>query len=354
MIKKTSFILKIIFPFTIAVICLLCTLIYPKEIGSGVKDGIFLLGDSLIPSLFPFAVLSTYIAVCPATEYLSELLKKPSHVIFGVSDCGLLAVILGFLGGYPIGAKIVCKLYECKKISQKEAHLLFCWCVNPGISFVITAIGQFMLKNTFYGVVLYISVVLSSVTIGVFSRFIYKVELSETNSALKINNENLFIDSVASGSKTMLSICGWVLLFSAISGGVDALIKNRYASLFIKALLEVTTGCKYAALNNLSLPLISALLSFGGFAVIFQVSPFLQKCKCKIKYFIATRVVNASLSAFYCSVILKISNLSAETAVTLWVGSSHVQLSHSIGASIILILTCIVLILEVDYKKKVC
>ncbi len=346
-----------ILPYITSSICLIGLILYPPKIAEGVKNGIILLCENIIPSIFPFMVLSTYIANSSLVHQMSNYLQKITKSVFGVSGKGFLAVILGLLGGYPVGAKIITEYYENKIIDKSEAHRLICWCVNPGFAFVVTAVGKFMLGSTNAGIIMYCSVVLSSFTIGFLIRLTQKpIKALPPQKDIQniIDKENLFIHSVSSGSNAMLSICGWVLTFSAIGAGIEALFQSSSATVFLKSVLEVTTGCKNGAAYGLSLPLICAVLSFGGFAVIFQIAPYLKKINFSLKLFIALRIINGALSAFYCSLIVKLFPRATEVYAVIAIGENSIALSHSVLAAVFLILTCFVLILEVDYRKKVC
>ena len=354
--KKSGFkAVKHLPKITLIAVSLIELLVFPTEIGNGVKAGLTLLGESIIPALFPFMILSTYISFSPYSRTLSRLFNKPARKLFNVDGAGLTAVISGILGGYPIGAKTVSDFYTMNVLSKEDSHRLLSWCVNPSPSFVITAIGTFMLNNKKSGIIMYSSILLASLTIGIAVRFTGKnSSLPENYSLAQItDNKNIFINSVASGSKAMLSICGWVLVFSAATAGVDCLCPNERVSLFIKALSEVTTGCKSVAATNFPLPLICAIIGFGGFAVIFQIAPYLQKCGYDLKLFICWRALTGALSAFYCSQIIRLFPDEQSVSQIILLSGKSYAFSHSITASIILIFTCIVLILEVDNKRKV-
>ena len=137
----------------VLLIILVELILHPQEIGFGIKNGLRLSGECVIPSLFTFMIFSAYISVSPYTHHLSRLFEKPAHLLFGTNGEGLCTVILGMLGGYPIGAKTVSDFYNRNLLSQNQAKQLFSWCVNPSPAFVITATGTFMLRNTATGVI---------------------------------------------------------------------------------------------------------------------------------------------------------------------------------------------------------
>ncbi len=338
----------------IILFCVLAVLIFPKEISNGVKNGLILLGENLIPALFPFMVLSAYITASPATTALSKKLNRPSRFLFRTNGVGVICFLLSVLGGYPIGAKTICEYYSDKKLSEKECHKLLCWCTNPSPAFTITAIGRFMLGNALCGGIIFFSVILASLTMGFLAGRLHKSSDEIHITSQTPPPEDSFVRAVSSGSKAMLSICGWVLVFSALCGGLNAILKQSYGLLFIKSIAEITTGLEALSTEGFPLPVLAAASGFGGFAVIFQIAPYLEKCKFPLKTFLCIRVINSALSAFYCSFLTHFFPLATQTSQTISMGTSQITFSYNTTASVILFLTCILLILEVDKKRKLC
>lgn len=352
--RFSSLLLKNMVTFIIVSAIGVCLIIYPQKTAEGIKSGFLLLGNNLIPALFPFMVLSSYISESNIAEMISKLFEKAFKFLFRTSGYGVVPLTLGLLGGYPVGAKIVSEFYASKKISQNDAGRLLYWCINPSPAFAITAVGTFMLGNTQSGFILYISCLLSSLTIGFFCRFISDNEIPVTEKEQQSLKENSFVKSVSKGSEGMFAICGWVLTFCVLISLCDALNPPYTISTIIKSVGEVTTGCKSAISSGLSLPVIAGLLGFGGFAVICQCASYTSLCKVKIKYLVCSRLINSALSAIYCSFILKLFPQSEATSVVIGTNTLSFTLHHSIGATLILLIMCVVLILEVDNRKKIC
>lgn len=352
--KSYMLFLRYVPNFTVAVIVAVSLILYPQKFADGIKSGLLLLAGNIIPSLFPFMVLSSYIAQCPFTEFIARISEKPCNKLFKTNGYGVCAVILGMLGGYPIGAKTVAEFYQSGKITKNEAERLFNWCINPGPAFVITSVGSFMLSSFRSGLILYLSTLLSSFVIGVVMRFLGDGSESVLCNEAPKATKGGFVNSVSVGSEAMLSVCGWVLTFSGLSVLTDILVANPKYSLLVKAILEVTTGCVNAAENELSLPIISAILGFGGFAVIFQVGRYMYICGVQLKQLLCARIVNSALNAFFCAQLVKLFPQSEPVFSSAASPHTALTFSHSFAATVVLIIMCIVLILEVDNKKKMC
>lgn len=352
--RLSSLLLKNILTLVIVSAIGVCLIIHPQSTAEGIKNGFLLLGNNLIPSLFPFMVLSSYISGSNISQMISKFFEKPFKLIFKTSGYGVIPFILGCLGGYPVGAKTVCEFYESKKISQNDATRLLYWCINPSPAFLITAVGTFMLGNTKSGFLLYFSCLLSSVTVGFICRFLSNDEMYPIEKQRQKSTENVFVKSVSKGSEGMLAICGWVLTFCVLASLCDALKLPFSLSYIIKSVGEVTTGCKNAVSSGLALPVIAGIAGFGGFAVICQCASYSSVCKVRIKYLICSRLINAALSGIYCSALLKLFPQCENVSVVISTNATTFTLYHSIGAAIILIIMCALLILEVDNRKKMC
>ncbi len=335
-----------------AVIFCVIILTHPQIASLGVKKGLRLLGENLIPSLFPFMILSGYISKSPATDFFAKKLERITQKHLHVNAYSIIAFILGCTGGYPIGAKTITEFKARGYISESEASRLFYWCINPGISFVITAVGTFMLGNSMSGVIIYLSCLLSSIFLGVFSTFACKATpLTPKPDSPHHLKDHIFIKSVSSAVETTFSICGWVLFFSTICELCNNLLHNESLKLFFNSVAEVTMGSKTGIENALPLPVICAIISFGGLAVASQISPQLSECGVPIKIYLGWRIAGGALSAFICSQLLHLFPQCVTVSATQT--PSH-TLTEGVPAALFMVLMCVVLIFEVDNRRKLC
>ncbi len=335
------------------IFCITGLLLYPTQTATGLRNGIVLITDNLIPSLFPFMVLSSYLVNSPVADILAKITNRLAAKIFKTNGYGMCAVIMGFIGGYPIGAKITADFYKSGKLSKKQAQSLLLWCVNPGAAFVIIAVGSFMYARINVGIILYVSLILSALITGLAISLFTKNTFAPPITIPETKPENLFVNSVNSSSRSMLSICSWVLIFSA-SGALMGEILPATGGIVFRALAEVTTGCRTASEMNLPIPITCGILGFGGFAVIFQITEYLKQCAIDLKLFFCTRLVNGALSAFICSELLNFFSEAVPVSTSVIIKSVVFPLYHSISSAIILVLMIILFVFEVDNKRKVC
>ena len=95
-------------------------LLFPETVFQGACDGLLLWYQILIPTLFPYLIVTGLLLKTDGAAVVSRLLFRPFHLLFGTSFYGSFAVLSGFLCGYPMGAKIIADLLLQGKISLEE------------------------------------------------------------------------------------------------------------------------------------------------------------------------------------------------------------------------------------------
>ena len=99
------------FLLTALLVCAAAGLILlPKETAAAAREGIALCVDVIIPSLFPFFVISTLTIELGLTRYLGAALEPIMRPLFRLSGPCSAAVVLGFLGGYPVGEYLLVEI----------------------------------------------------------------------------------------------------------------------------------------------------------------------------------------------------------------------------------------------------
>ena len=125
-----------------------------KEVSQSVKNALNTGLNVLLPSLFPFFVISDLMIDILSSDSgaVSSLYKK----IFKMPKSTFGVFISGIISGYPVGAAQAYQLYENNIITKKDAEDLICFTNNSGPLFLICAVGCAMLGSMKAGIVLYI------------------------------------------------------------------------------------------------------------------------------------------------------------------------------------------------------
>ena len=128
-------------PLLAVLCCFSALLLLPEVSAQAARDAMLLCAQTLIPSLFPFFVLSSLLIACGASELLSALLSPLMRPLFGLSGTGAAALALGLCGGYPVGARTAAELVENGALSQEEGERLLAFCNNAGPGFLLGVCG---------------------------------------------------------------------------------------------------------------------------------------------------------------------------------------------------------------------
>ena len=159
--------LREIFFFALIASCAAGLLLFPTQSAQAARDAMSLCFQTIIPSLFPFFVLSSLFISCGAANGLSHALRGVMRPLFGLSGAGASALTLGLLGGYPVGVRTVIELFTSDALSRKEAERLLGFCNNAGPGFILGMCAGAVFHSPRTGLYLYLVHVSSAVLTGI-------------------------------------------------------------------------------------------------------------------------------------------------------------------------------------------
>ncbi len=306
--KTRSFVLESAFSAFAVLLSGFFFLAYPQQVAAGVSDGIKLCVTALVPSLFPFMVISNFFSMTDLCERLSGAMKKPLGFLFSLGKNCFCPVVVSLFGGYPAAAVCAGQLYENGKISQNELQRLLLFAMVPSPSFAVGTVGSAMLGSKRTGAFIWLSSAAASLLLGVFSRFVKTGEgahrTEKRQTAAPPTLFSLFTRSLSKSGNAMLFVCFSVLFFSAVLAAFEVVVFDEGAMVFIAVLLEVSCGCKRAC-GVLPPEIIAGAVSFGGLCTHFQVMNEVTLSGLKARVFFVFRVLHGALSSVLCSLLLR-------------------------------------------------
>jgi hypothetical protein len=292
-IKKLSTVIRYltgIFLFGIAIF-------FSEAIKRGFTKGLRLCASTILPTLFPFFILSDYwcfiLNINPNSK-LSLTFTK----IFNISGYGLSAFIIGCLCGFPLGVKTATDLYSKDKLSKSELESLIGFINNPSSAFIISGVGAGMLNDVAFGVKLYFCVISSAIISGLITR---EKRIDSQKTSNNFRQSFSFVSSVKSAALSSLQICAFVSFFSALNSLISIPIKNIRILCLVASFVEISSSSQMicelkSSLGGLFLPLLAFALGFSGFSVHMQAFAFLPADISKKKYF-ANKLLQGTFSA---------------------------------------------------------
>ncbi len=287
--------------------CLLLILKNPDIAVKHMSAALRLCSRTVIPSLFPFMVLSELMISGKAVKHLSRLLSAPARVLFGICGESAAAVCLGMLCGFPIGAKCAVSLYKKGSIGQGELVRILTFSNNPSSAFLISAAGVSMFGSRAFGVLLYAISLLSAVIIGIVGKLLDKKSPREelcsarTDKTEKKRGADTFTSAITSSAISMLYICAFVVFFSTLVGvleyTVNAAAMPDWCSALWFGFFEMTSGIyKASTIPLYGCYLAAAAAGWSGLSVHFQIMSICTGCGISFRPYILSKLANAALN----------------------------------------------------------
>lgn len=331
------------------------------EVSQGVQNGLRICAGVLIPSLFPFMVLSGFLSLTNAAGILSIPLIPVTTRLFKLPKEFGAVILLSLVGGYPVGAKSISLLLSQGKITKATAERMLCFCVNSGPSFLVTAVGVGMLTSRTAGIILFFSQTAATILIGMIVSFRVKTPPAES-AGICMKADEAFVAAVSSASSAMIAMCSFAVLFSGIlafissSGFVEMTsrffgIEEALAKAVISGILEVTSGCANAAQLGgiMSFVLISAAVSFGGLSVLFQIMSCFRETSISFRPLIMARFFHILLAGV---IAVPLYKRFFETHAVFAASSNPVIHTSTRSLIISVCLLCMCAIMTLSYAKN--
>ena len=267
-------------------------LMFPAITAKGMEDGLDLLIHQIIPSLYPFIFLTTFM------KYHASRMTHSNFFLF----------FLGCLSGYPLGAKVIADHHDAVGPLPPQSLLLIC--NNPSPAYMISFVGLHCLGDPSLGLKMYLSLLFGNVVIAFLLLPILKEPFAVKKSP-PLHTCSLpfppFEKLMAEVFSVLLNLSGYTLLFSVLSAFIKALpfLPTFFAGI-LAGFLEMTTGVENIAASPVSLQtkviLITEIISFGGLSVIGQTQNMIQNTPLSIKKYMADKIAASavSMTAMYC------------------------------------------------------
>lgn len=289
------------------------------------STGLNLWLTKMVPTLLPFMILSGIMIRMDLTESFVTLLHPLLHRLYGTSKNGSYTVIMGFLCGFPMGARIVGELYESGRLSREESSKLLYFCNNIGpiyfLSYVVPVLAierpllPFLIM---YGIPMLYGLVLFRV-LPLFHRrstpshtnLLNAPNISDTantsgtyKKTVRMPLLSAIDTSVISGLIGIAKLGGYMVFFNLLNI-VFAPFHNVNSNLLglYRCILEITSGIDYSGHSLYYAILI--LLPFGGFSCIAQTYSMISRTDLSVRTYVFHKIIQTALTALcYFALIL--------------------------------------------------
>ena len=272
---------------------------FPQEATTYAATGLTLWFDNMVPALFPFMVISSLIIRLDIAPYIVSFLHPILKLIFRTNLYCEYAIVMGFLCGFPMGARVTAELLQKNKITQQEAEFLIAFNNNIGpVYFTGIAIPLLQINRVspylfgMYGIPLLYGALLRYTKY----RNMYQLNTNSIESNDTITPFWEAIDESIHGAvNSILMLCGYMILFNTLNLLPHFMVPKWQP--ILAPMLEITGGL--TMLEN-QIPAYSlCMLHFGGFSCIAQTNSMLRNTGLSLGKYIKHKVNITILACIY-------------------------------------------------------
>lgn len=321
--------------------CTSALLLYPAQAMEAGREGLSLCCNVILPSLFPFFVLSSLVVELGLVSYLGKLLSPIMRPLFRVPGEGAAALALGFVGGYPVGARTTLSLYEKGLCSRTEAERMLAFCNNSGPAFILGVVGAGVFSSSRAGLLLYLAHAAASVCVGVLFRFYKAGDGPARRQKAPPRFEaplfsSAFTNAVKDSFASILNICAFVIFFTvvirlldltgtlpALAGGMARLLaplgfRAEWGERLLTGLIELSSGVwSLSSGGSGRMGLAAFMLGWAGLSVHCQVLSFLGGSGLSVRPYFLGKLLHGGLSALFIAWLTRLFPLDVSVSSAL-------------------------------------
>lgn len=301
---------------------------------SGAADGLSLWYANVLPTLLPMIFLGLLISRTRAAHLLAKLCTPVLCPLFHVSGYGCVALLMGLLCGYPLGAVMAGELYESGKITHSECRYLFTFHCLPSPMFILGFIRTQILSERiplwgvlllFYGTAFLMSLLarfvirpdIRSAKKTAAASATVSVSASGSGRAVHTPSERAaaprqsaagILDGAAEYSLLLITKIGlYMMCVCALlaHGARLPFLNDDRLRCILSVLIEMTSGISIAkqsydggGISLLFLEYVSILGAvFGGACVLLQLAAPMKKARYSLKEYLAWKLICIALTA---------------------------------------------------------
>lgn len=285
-------------------------IIFPDRYLSVCFDGLCLWAESVLPSLFPFMIISLLLIKLGAAQIAAKPFQRVSEKL-KLPNVGVPLFLMSVFSGYPAGSRILYEYCEQGLIDKSEAKKLAPLLSTCGPLFALGTVGARAFGGGGAGPMLLCACIISVVSTSLLYCLIAGRKQAPP-PLIKLNPKggNALYDSFFGGVTACLVAGGFICFFYTFSQviadfnifkplalALSPLLGADTASGLCLGLCEATGGCFAVAHAGgfFALPVAGFLLTFGGASILMQQLCYLTKCGVKPAFFIGFKFLQGVL-----------------------------------------------------------
>ena len=275
---------------------------HPSDAFIAAQSGLHLWFDTLIPTLLPTMIFSNLLIQLDLVKYLVRFFSPVTSRLMHLSTYGTYALLIGFLCGFPMGAKTISDLERNGQLSKEEASYLLPFINNVSPMFLMNIVVFQTLKDASYLIPTLLIVYGAPIIYGILTNQSYRRTISSADTvykkqASKIQVRFELIDAcIMNAVFTILKLGSYVILFSILSRLIQSLpTANIFLQSFFVGSMELTNGIAFIATQSLPFTqkyfFLWMICVWGGFCALAQTQSVLSSGSLSIGAYIKARLM---------------------------------------------------------------
>ncbi len=348
MINSKDLLKKILlyaFPIIAFMLCL-----FAEETSLAAKKALYLCLDVVIPSLFPFFVLSGIITPYMSALSCPNILKRIIEKVLKLPYYSIIIILLGFISGYPNGAKMTKDMFNEGLIDSRQATKLLTATNYCSPLFIVGTVGAGLFKSLKLGLFLllihWVSGVLSAYITGKIVNYDKGFQPNNlvvpTKSRRSVKQSKPFSVQLTSSIESAAILCvkltGFITFFAVASEllsqlsvftflgkGLSILFdtgSENFSELItavFKGVIEITSGAQAVSQIkgmqlNMQLAAISLIFGFAGFSAHSQIIGIMNGTGAKYRIFFLAKLLHGVLGCLLTLTTIYLMPMTVETA----------------------------------------
>ncbi len=281
--------------------------IFPSEMTHNIKETFIGCAGNVLPTLFPFMVISNVIVKMNIIRPAEKILEKPFSKLFNLPAASVTPFLLGLTCSFPVGAAATAESYKNNLLTKEEAEKTVALSDNTGPGFIIFLAGISIARNLKTGILIYISQIISSVMIGTLflrKRTKEKSAIQTKERPSKVYFGKSLATSVTEAVSSCGTVAGNVVFFSLFLKAITIVfrITNRRIYMILNVILEFSGGVKESLLLNSPAGVALAAFSVcsGSVSVLFQTQGILSDLDLSVSRTVFFKLAQGVTSGMIC------------------------------------------------------
>lgn len=263
---------------------------------TGMESGLQVCMQTLIPALFPFLVVSVMLNA--ALSGSKPTVLRPLARLLKIPENALLLLLIGILGGYPVGAQVTAQACRDGRLHRHDGQRMLAFCSNAGPAFLF-GMGYQLIGSVSLCFALWAIHLISALCVAL---------LTPCDAAHPAENTTVRVVTLPQALRAaigiMATICGWVVLFRvALNVAQKWCLRSlsERAACALYGILELANGCcMLSEIDQLGLRLtiFACILGFGGLCVYMQTRSVCEGLD--MQWYLPGKCCQAAISFLLC------------------------------------------------------